>query len=126
MWAARHGLPVVNGQGSAFVPGGTRIVARLVENHWVRRVPADIDTSKPALYLADVFPVLYVIVPAVREPAVRALAAAFDRSRLFVFVAVAADGDRIYELRRDRVSPPGRSVSPTDEEEEPEAEPPAR
>ena len=126
VWAARHGLPVVNGQGSAFVPAGTRIVARLVENHWVRHVPADLDASKPALYLADVFPSLYVIVPAVREPAFRALAAAFDRSRLFAPVAEAPDGDRIYELRRDRVSAPARSAAPALEEEEPEAEPPPR
>src|SRR2546426_50192 len=63
VWAARHGLPVLNGQGSAFVPGGTRIVARLVENHWVRRVPPDLDSSKPALYLAAIFPAPYVIVP---------------------------------------------------------------
>ena len=126
VWAARHGLPVVNGQGSAFVPGGTRIIARLVENHWVRAVPPDLDTSKPALYLADVFPTLYVIVPAVREPGFRALAAAFDRSRLFVFVAEAADGDRIYELRRDRVTGPPRSAEPPPAEEEPEGEPPPR
>lgn len=126
VWAARHGLPVVNGQGSAFVPAGTRIVARLVENHWVRRVPADLDASKPALYLADVFPSLYVIVPAVREPAFRPLAAAFDRSRLFAFVAEAPDGDRIYALRRDRVSAPARSAAPPLEEEEPEEEPPPR
>jgi hypothetical protein len=124
VWAARHALPVVNGQGSAFVPGGTRIVARLVENHWVRRVPADLDASKPALYLADVFPALYVIVPAVREPGFRPLAAAFDRSRLFAFVAEAPDGDRIYELRRDRVRPPARIGPPPVEEEEPEGEPP--
>jgi hypothetical protein len=78
------------------------------------------------LYLADVFPVLYVIVPAVREPAFRPLAAAFDRSRLFAFVAEAPDGDRIYELRRDRLSAPARSEAPPLEEEEPEAEPPPR
>ena len=127
VWAARHGLPVVNGQGSAFVPGGTRIIARLVENHWVRRVPGDLDASKPALYLADVFPALYVIVPAVREPAFRPLAAAFDRSRLFGLVAEAPDGDRIYELRRDRVSAPARNAAPPPVDEQPEAErPPPR
>ncbi len=126
VWAARHGLPVVNGQGSAFVPGGTRIIARLVENHWVRRVPADLDASKPALYLADIFPALYVIVPAVREPAFRALAAAFDRSRLFSLVAEAPDGDRIYELRRDRISAPAPGARPLPEEEEPDGEPPPR
>ena len=123
VWTARHGLPVVNGQGSAFVPGGTRIIARLVENHWVRAVPADLDASKPALYLADVFPALYVIVPPVREPAFRPLAAAFDRSRLFTFVAEAPDGDRIYELRRDRVMAPARSAEPPPAEEEPEPPP---
>jgi hypothetical protein len=123
VWAARHGRSVVNGQGSAFVPAGTRIVARLVENHWVRRVPEDVDTSKPALYMADVFPALYVIVPAVRKPEFRPLGAAFERSRLFTFVAEAPDGDRIYELRRDRVSAPARTAEPSLEEEEPEAEP---
>jgi hypothetical protein len=124
VWAARHGLSVVNGQGSAFVPAGTRIIARLVENHWVRRVPEDVDTSKPALYMADVFPTLYVIVPAVRKPEFRPLGAAFERSRLFMFVAEAPDGDRIYELRRDRVSAPARTAEPSLEEEEPQAEPP--
>jgi len=125
VWAARHGLPVLNGQGSAFVPAGARIVSRLVENHWVRRVPEDLDASKPALYLAAVFPDLYVIVPAVRKPEFRALAAAFDRSRLYVFVAEAPDGDRIYRLRPDRVRAPARTGEPPLEEEEPEAEPPA-
>jgi hypothetical protein len=125
VWAARHGLPVLNGQGSAFVPAGARIVSRLVENHWVRRVPDDLDASKPALYLAAVFPDLYVIVPAVRKPEFRALAAAFDRSRLYVFVAEAPDGDRIYRLRPDRVRAPARTGEPPLEEEEPEAEPPA-
>jgi len=126
VWAARHGLPVVNGQGSAFVPGGTRIIARLVENHWVRRAPADLDASKPALYLADIFPALYVIVPAVREPAFRPLAAAFDRSRLFALVAEAPDGDRIYELRRDRIRAPAPGAGPRPEEEGPEGEPTPR
>ena len=124
VWAARHGLPVLNGQGSAFVPAGTRIVSRLVENHWVRRVPADLDASKPALYLAAVLPDLYVIVPAVRKPEFRALAAAFDRSRLYAFVAEASDGDRIYELRRDRLSSPAPAAEPSPEEEEPEETPP--
>jgi len=126
VWAARHGLPVLNGQGSAFVPAGTRIVSRLVENHWVRRVPPDLDASKPALYLAAVLPDLYVIVPAVRKPEFRPLAAAFDRSRLYAFVAEAPDGDRIYELRRERLNAPARAVEPPPEEEEPEAEPPPR
>jgi len=126
VWAARHGLPVLNGQGSAFVPAGTRIVSRLVENHWVRRVPPDLDASKPALYLAAVLPHLYVIVPAVRKPEFRPLAAAFDRSRLYAFVAEAPDGDRIYELRRDRLRAPAPDAEPPPEEEEPEAEPPPR
>jgi len=124
VWAARHGLPVLNGQGSAFVPAGARIVSRLVENHWVRRVPQDLDEGKPARYLAAVFPSLYVIVPAVRKPEFRPLAAAFDRSRLFAFVAEAPDGDRIYALRRDRVRAPAPTAEPPPEEEEPEAEPP--
>ena len=67
-----------------------------------------------------------MIVPAVRGPAFRPLAAAFDRSRLFAFVAEAPDGDRIYELRRERVSAPAPSAGPLPEEEEPEAEPPPR
>jgi hypothetical protein len=125
VWAARHGLPVLNGQGSAFVPAGARIVSRLVENHWVRRVPEDLDASKPALYLAAVLPDLYVIVPAVRKPEFRPLAAAFDRSRLYAFVAEAPDGDRIYALRRDRISVPAPAAEPPLEEEEPESEPPA-
>jgi hypothetical protein len=45
--------------------------------------------------------VRYVIIPAGRKPGLRALAAAFDRSRSFRFVAEARDGDRLYEAVRE-------------------------
>jgi hypothetical protein len=97
LWAARHGRPVLNGIG-AFGPAQTLVLDRYIQNHWLARVPEDIDTSRPTPYLLGRFPVRYVIIPAGRVPGMRPLAAAFDRSRLFRLAAEANDGDRIYEV----------------------------
>jgi hypothetical protein len=99
LWAARHGLPVVNGVG-AFAPVQALVLERYVRNHWVEQVPVDVDASRPTPYLLGRFPVRYVILPTGRKHGYEALAAAFDRSRSFRPVAVAPDGDRIYEVRR--------------------------
>lgn len=97
LWAARHGRPVLNGIG-AFGPAQTLVLDRYIQNHWIDGVPEDIDTSRPTTYLLERFPVRYVIIPGGRASGFRRLAAAFDRSRTFRLAAVAADGDRIYEV----------------------------
>jgi hypothetical protein len=97
LWAARHGRPVLNGIG-AFGPAQTLVLDRYIQNHWLDRVPEDVDTSRPTPYLLGRFPVRYVIIPVGRVAGLRPLAAAFDRSRTFRLAAEAADGDRIYEV----------------------------
>jgi len=97
LWAARHGMVVVNGQG-AFTPPRTAALDRQVRRHWLDEAPEDVDASKPALSLQGLG-VRYVIVPQGRRRGLRTLARAFDRSRSFAFVAEAPDGDRVYELR---------------------------
>jgi hypothetical protein len=100
LWAARHGLPMVNGFG-AFTPLYTATLHRYVRRHWMRRPPEDVDASKPTLFLRREFDARYVIVPIGRRPGLRALAAAFDRSRSFRLVVEVEDGDRIYEVQRE-------------------------
>jgi hypothetical protein len=97
LWAARHGRPVLNGAG-AFAPVQTIVLERYIRNHWLETVPADVDTERPTPYLLDRFPVRYVILPTGRMANLEGLAAAFERSRTFRLVAVASDGDRIYEV----------------------------
>jgi hypothetical protein len=97
LWAARHGRPVLNGAG-AFAPVQTIVLERYIRNHWLEAVPADVDTSRPTPYLLDRFPVRYVILPTGRMANFEGLAAAFERSRTYRLVAVAADGDRVYEV----------------------------
>ncbi|HEY3119076.1 MAG TPA: hypothetical protein VGL15_00515 [Vicinamibacteria bacterium] len=99
VWAARHGQPVVNGQGSAFVPVDTLRLARFIGNHWEQSTPADVDSSRPTRLLLARFPVRYVVLSPDRTPNFRPLAAAFDRSRVFALVGEAADGSRVYEMR---------------------------
>jgi hypothetical protein len=99
LWAARHGLPVVNGIG-AFAPAQTLVLDRYIQNHWMGVPPEDVDDSRPTPYLLQRFPVRYLIVPVGRVRGLRPLAQAFDRSRNFRFAAEAPDGDRIYEVVR--------------------------
>jgi hypothetical protein len=99
VWAARHGLPVLNGLGSAFVPSRTLRLDRYVTNQWIRSVPADVDDTKATRLLLESFDARYVIVPVGRKPEFAPLATAFDRSRTFAFTAAAEDGDRVYEVR---------------------------
>jgi hypothetical protein len=112
--AARHGRPMVNGQGSAFVPIDVLRLERFVQNHWIKRTPADVDASKPTGFLLARFPVRYVVLPTGRQDGYAELAAAFDRSRSFAFVAAARDGDRVYEVR-----PGAASADPGERGEEP-------
>jgi hypothetical protein len=97
LWAARHGRPVLNGAG-AFAPVQTIVLERYIRNHWLETVPLDVDRERPTPYLLDRFPVRYVILPTGRLAHYEELAAAFERSRTFRLVAVASDGDRIYEV----------------------------
>jgi hypothetical protein len=97
LWAARHGRPVLNGQG-AFVPRATLKLKRAIEVEWLVQAPADVDASTPTSMLAAMG-CRYVIVPVGRWADVRPLAEAFDRSHAYVLAAVAKDGDRIYALR---------------------------
>ena len=99
LWAARHDRPVVNGSG-AFSPLYTATLDRHVRRHWLRRVPEELEASKPAEFLRRAFDARYVIVPVGRRPGLDALALAFDRSPGFRLVAQVEDGDRIYEILR--------------------------
>lgn len=98
LWAARHGLPVANGIG-AFAPSETLRLQNVVAREWLRRHPADIDTSTPTRLLREVFGVRYVILPNGRRPIYRRLARAFDASRSFELLEALPDGTRLYELR---------------------------
>jgi hypothetical protein len=100
LWAARHGLPTVNGQGAAFVPALHLNLNRYIQNHWIKNTPENIDTTRPMELLLGSIPTRYVIVPSGRRPSMRPLAEAFGRSELFREVARSPDGDRIYELAR--------------------------
>jgi hypothetical protein len=95
--AARHGRPVVNGAG-AFSPLYTATLDRHVRRHWLRRAPEDVDASKPAEFLRRAFDARYLIVPVGRQPRLKALAAAFDRSHGFQLLAELPDGDKIYAI----------------------------
>jgi hypothetical protein len=97
LWASRHGRPVLNGI-AAFGPVQSMVLERYIQNHWIARVPEDVDTSRPTPYLLGRFPVRYVIIPVGRVAGFRELAAAFDRSQKFRLAAEASDGDRIYEV----------------------------
>ncbi len=101
VWAARSGRSVANGVG-AFAPGTTMVLERTIQNHWLKRVPDDVDQSPPTEWLAANVPLRYLILPVGRKPVMKRLADAFDRSRAFVFVAE-ADGDRIYEFRKENL-----------------------
>ena len=97
-WAARHGRPTLNGQGSAFVPVDTLRLSRYVDNHWLKPTPTEVGDDKATRILRERLKPRYVIVPCGRKPQLAALAAAFDRSAAYRHVATADDGDRIYEL----------------------------
>jgi len=106
VWAARHGRPMLNGQGSAFVPIDTLRLDRYIQRHWLRDKPFDADTSKATAFLLARFPARYVICPGSRIGLLARMATAFNESRTFALVAETADGTRIYEVRRDQAPPP--------------------
>jgi len=112
VWAARHGGPTLNGQGSAFVPIDTLRLDRFIQRHWLRDRPFDADQSKATAFLLAKFPVRYLICPGPRMGQLARAATAFNESRTFALVAETTDGSRIYEVRRDQAPPP----APEDDE----------
>jgi hypothetical protein len=106
LWAARHGMPVVNGYG-AFEPPYISMLHRATRNHWIRGDPGDVDHTKPVRVLREHFPdVRYVIIPARRRHGLEHLVEALDQSQTFVFVTEGDDGDRVYEIRHPGVPVP--------------------
>jgi hypothetical protein len=116
LWAARTGRPMLNGQGSAFVPLDTLRLNRYVQNHWVKRTPTEVDTSKPGVFLVQRFPVRYVVLPAARLRQLAPLAEAFRSSRVFALVGEGADGSLVYEVRREN-APAAAPVSDDGEDD---------
>ena len=115
VWAARHGRPMLNGQGSAFVPIDTLRLDRFMQRHWLRDRPFDADRSKATAFLLAKFPVRYVICPGSRIGSLARLATAFNDSHTFALVAETSDGSRVYEVRRDQARPPTpEEVEPSD------------
>jgi hypothetical protein len=121
VWAARHGRPMLNGQGSAFVPIDTLRLARFMGRHWLRNKPIDADHSRATAFLLAKFPVRYVILPGSRIGMLARLATAFNQSRTFALVAETSDGSRIYEVRRDQAPPPAPEDDEPSEADEPDA-----
>jgi hypothetical protein len=106
VWAARHGRPMLNGQGSAFVPLDSLRLDRFMQRHWLRDKPVDADRSKATQFLLAKFPVRYVVCPGSRMGMLARLATGMNESRTFALVAETSDGSRIYEVRRDQAPPP--------------------
>jgi hypothetical protein len=119
VWAARSGRPMLNGQGSAFVPIDTLRLDRFMQRHWLRDRPFDADRSKATAFLLARFPVRYVICPGSRMRSLARLATALNESQTFALVAETSDGSRLYEVRRDQAPPP----EPEDDEPDPEDAP---
>jgi hypothetical protein len=116
VWAARHGRPMLNGQGSAFVPIDTLRLDRFIQRHWLRDRAFDADQSKATAFLLAKFPVRYVVCPGSRIAQLARMATAFNDSKTFALVAETSDGTRIYEVRRDAAPPP---LPPEEDEAEP-------
>jgi hypothetical protein len=119
VWAARHGRPMLNGQGSAFVPIDTLRLDRFIQRHWLRDRPFDADNSKATAFLLAKFPVRYVICPGSRIGLLARVATAFNESRTFALVAETSDGSRIYEVRPDQARPPAPEDDAPDAGDEP-------
>ena len=103
IWAARHRRPVVNGAGGVS-PLSHGILERAIRRYWIRASresgeSLDIDATRPTA-IVQALPVRYVIIPVGRSPELQSLKDAFDRSRSFVPVATASDGDVVYRVVR--------------------------
>jgi hypothetical protein len=99
LWAARHGLPVANGDG-AFAPTYHAVLERYMQNHWLKRHDVtDIDASRPMPYLVQRIAPRYLVLPVGRFRGMDHLVEPLERSRHFQRIAIASDGDRLYERR---------------------------
>lgn len=98
LWAARHGLPTVNGIG-AFAPPQTARLQNQIRTYWLGRRPQDLDQSPPTQLLLEHFDLRYLVVDT-RRPALRSLARGLDRSLRYRLLFEGADGRRLYELSR--------------------------
>jgi hypothetical protein len=101
LWAARHGLPVINGDG-AFLPSRHAQLNLLMQREWIKAIPDDVDATEAAQLVRNEFPVRYLIVPCGRQPTTCRLAGALNRSQLFRRIEESPGGDRIYEVLRPR------------------------
>jgi hypothetical protein len=99
LWAARHGQPVVNGDG-AFLPARHAQLDRTMRREWLRGVPEAVDETKTTALLRDEFALRYLIVPCGRQPSTCQLAGAMNSSRVFKLIEELPDGDRLYEVQR--------------------------
>jgi hypothetical protein len=98
LWAARHDMPMVNGQGSAFVPFRIRSLEAMITNQWLRRLPRSIDATKPARRLREIYERLYIIVPVGRRPNLALLADVMRRSASFSLLSVTTEGDHVFVM----------------------------
>jgi hypothetical protein len=98
LWAARHGLPVENGDG-AFAPVYHLTLERYLQNHWLKREVDDIDASRPMAYLMERLPPRYLVLPVGRFRGMDHLIEPMSRSHVFRLAATASDGDLLYERR---------------------------
>jgi hypothetical protein len=96
LWAARHGLPVANGDG-AFAPTYHLTLQRYMKNHWLEREVPDIDASRPMPYLVQRIGPQYLVLPVGRFRGMDHLIEPLSRSKHFRLVATASDGDLVYE-----------------------------
>ena len=99
LWAARHGRPVVNGDG-AFLPSGHALLERTMRREWLKVAPESIDETETTALLRDEFALRYLIVPCGRESSTCRLAGALNGSRVFKLLEELPDGDRLYEVQR--------------------------
>jgi hypothetical protein len=108
LWAARHGLPVANGDG-AFAPATHLVLERYIQNHWLKRGEVtDIDESRPMPSIVERIRPRYLILPVGRFRGMDHLIEPLSRSRHFRLLATASDGDLVYERRYE---PPAAMLS---------------
>jgi len=112
LWATRHGLPTINGDG-AFLPGRHAILNHQINTDWLRDTPETVDETRPMWMLQGEILARWIIVPCGRNPGLLRLCDAFDRSSSVRFVAAASDGDRLYEMLGGAAShPPDPPLAP--------------
>jgi hypothetical protein len=108
LWAARHGLTVLNGS-VPFMPARTTRLRNTMKREWLEEIPADLDLTETTRLLLEEFGLRYLLLPTGRQKGLldgidregmARLAEALERSRAFSLLEVLSDGDRLYEVRR--------------------------